>query len=373
MKYYSLANILKRNCRYNLIYGERSAGKTYAILEYGLMRYLKTGEQMAIIRRFREDFRGKRGQAYFDTLALNGKGENVIKKLSKGRYDRIIYNSSRWYLAYWDEDTQKNVLNEEPFAYAFALTEMEHDKGNSYMRTTTIFMDEFITRGAYLPDEFILFMNCLSTIIRSRGDESIKIFMAANTVAAGKYNPYFKEMGLNHVDQMKKGDIDVYEFGDSGLRVAVEYTDSPNKRGKPSDVFFAFNNDKLRMITGGSWEIDIHPHLIKDLDKRDIVFSYFIVFEDKILQADIVINDVDKYTYIHEKTTPIKNPDSDVVFELTPNQKHNYYVSLLIPVNDITKKIITFFKANKVFYQSNEVGEIVNQYLNQCTKVNILK
>ena len=135
MKYYSLANILKRNCRYNLIYGERSAGKTYSILEYGLMRYLKTGEQTAIIRRFREDFRGKRGQAYFDALALNGKGENVIKKLSKGRYDRIIYNSSRWYLAYWDEETQKNILCDEPFAYAFTLMEyINYLKGVQYTK-----------------------------------------------------------------------------------------------------------------------------------------------------------------------------------------------------------------------------------------------
>lgn len=368
MKYYALTEILKRDCRYNLIYGERSSGKTYAILYYALERHLKTGDQCAIIRRWREDFRGKRGQAYFDTLACNGKGQNVIKQLSKGMFDRIIYNSSRWYLARWDEETQKNILAPEPFAYAFALTEMEHDKGNNYSGVTTIFMDEFITRGAYLPDEFILFMNCISTIVRGRGDENIKIFMAANTVSAGKYNPYFKEMGLKHVDQMQKGDIDVYTYGDSGLKVAVEYTDSPNKKGKPSDVFFAFDNKSLRMITGGDWEIDIYPHLLKDLNKKDIVFSYFIQYEDRIMQADIVINDIDKYTYIHEKTTPIKNPETDIIFNLTPNQQHNYYVSLITPVNDITKKIIMFFKANKVFYQSNELGELLSQYLTMCQK-----
>ena len=372
MKYYSLKNILKQDCRYNLMFGERSSGKTYAVLYYMLERYLKFGEQGAVFRRWREDFRGQRGQQYFETLQHNGKGENVILKLSGGKYDRIIYNSSRWYLAYWDEDLQKNVTEENPFCFAFAISEMEHDKGNNYSRVCCVLLDEFITRRVYLPDEFVLFMNCLSTVIRSR--DNVKIFMAANTVAAGRYNPYFKEMGLNHVDKMRPGDLDVYTFGDLGLKVAVEYTDSPNKNfGKPSDVYFAFDNPKLKMITGGEWEIDIYPHLTKDIDKHDIIFSYFIKFEDRILQADIVINDVDKFTFIHEKTTPIKNDDSDIVFCLNTCEKHNYYVSLIKPVNDITKKLITFFNANKVFYQSNEIGEIISQYMTQCQKRYILK
>ena len=33
-KYYSLKPILSKNCRYNIIFGERSRGKTTAILEY---------------------------------------------------------------------------------------------------------------------------------------------------------------------------------------------------------------------------------------------------------------------------------------------------------------------------------------------------
>ena len=372
MNYFSLKNILKQDCRYNLIYGERSNGKTYSILYYIIERALKYGEEAAIFRRWREDFRGKRGAAYFASLESNGKGENVILKLSGGKYDRIIYNSSRWYFGYWDEELQKNVTSENPFAYAFAISEIEHDKGNNYNKVTTIFFDEFITRRVYIPDEFMLTMNCISSVVRSR--DNVKIFMAANSVASGKYNPYFREMGLTHVDKMKPGDLEVYTYGDTGLKVAVEFTDSPNKKfGKPSDVYFAFDNPKLKMITGGEWEIDIYPHLTKDIDKHDIIFSYFIMFDDRIFQADIVINDTDKFTFIHDKTTPIRNDDTDIVFCLNPCEKHNYYVSLLKPVNDITKKILTFFNANKVFYQSNEIGEIVSQYMTQCQKRYILK
>ena len=363
IKYYSLTNILKRKARYNVIFGERSNGKSYSVQEHGLKKFLAGKGQLAVIRRWREDLRGKRGSMLFANLECNGNGENVISKLTNGQYDRVIYISSKWYLGYFDESTQRNVIMDKPFAFAFALSEMEHDKSTSYPEVTTILFDEFMTRGAYLPDEFVLFMNVLSTIIRDRDD--VEIFMCANTIS--KYCPYFKEMGLNHVRKMNKGDIDIYKYGDSGLTVAVEYSDSPN-RFKPSDVYFAFDNAKLKMITGGSWELDIYPHITGSIDKEDIVFSYFIKFDEHILQADIVINSKESYTYIHNKTTPIKNEDRDIVFFLTPVELHNWYTNILVPVNDVTKRIYVFFKANKVFYQSNDIGEIMSQYLAQCSK-----
>ena len=37
-KYYSLDNILKKNCVYNVIFGERSNGKTYSVLSRCILR-----------------------------------------------------------------------------------------------------------------------------------------------------------------------------------------------------------------------------------------------------------------------------------------------------------------------------------------------
>ena len=86
------------------------------------------------------------------------------------------------------------------------------------------------------------------------------------------------------------------------------------------------------------------------------------------MQADIVINDTDKFTFIHEKTTPIRNEDTDIIFSLTPTEQHNHYMDMTKPVNELTKKIAYFYKASKIFYQSNEVGELVTHYLTQCLK-----
>ena len=366
MKYYSMKKLMATGARYLIAFGERSNGKTYQALEYALIQWMKNGSQTAVLRREKEDFKGKRAGAYWDNLICNGDGVNRVKEITKNKYDTITYYAGKWFLSYYDEELNKYVNSPEPFAYAFALSDMEHEKGNSYPKVRTVIFDEFMTRKGYLTDEFVLFMNTLSTIIRQRDD--VKIIMCANTIS--KFCPYFEEMGLKHVRSMKRGTIDVYNYGDSGLKVAVEYCDSPNTF-KASDVYFAFDNPKLNMIKGqGSdiWELDIYPHIQHKWDKADIKFSYFVLFHEYILQADIIIKNNEWFTFIHKKTTPIKNDDKDIIYTLDANQKNNYFGKLTKPINKTQKKILYFFAANKVFYASNEIGEIMNNYLQACAK-----
>ena len=364
MKYYDITKLLATDCLYHLVFSERSNGKSYQALLYGLKNFLKHGEQIAVIRRWREDFKGKRGGAYFDNLVYNGEGENKIKEYSKGKYDHTVYLSGRWYMAYYDDELDKNITAPEPFAYSFALTEMEHEKGNSYPMINTVLYDEFMTRGMYIPDEFVLFMNSLSTIIRRR--DNVKIFCCANTVDM-RGCPMFKEMGLTKARNgaMKKGDLDVYDYGQSGLRVAVEYCDT-QLEGKPSDVYFAFDNPKLKMITSGEWEIDLYPHMTSKINPKDIVFSYFILYDDNTLQADVIMQDNATYTFIHPKTTPIKYEDKDIIFTTDADIRHNYCGRITKPINKAIRKLFWYFVANKVFYSDNEVGEIVARYLYWC-------
>lgn len=368
INYWNPKNILSKNCSYNIIYGERSNGKTYGVLQYGLEQYFKDGSEMAIIRRMEEDFRGKRGQQMFNGLVTNG----VVKKLSKGKYNGIKYYSQRWYFKYDDPKNKENSFVEEtPFAYAFALSTMEHDKSTSYPKVRTIAFDEFLTRGRYLPEEFVLFQNVLSTIIRLRDD--VTIFMMGNTV--NQWSPYYSEMGLTNIRKQQKGTIDVYEYGDSQLRVAVEYSDSPSK-DKKSDKYFAFNNPRLKMITNGSWEMDIYPHLPVKYAPKNIVFMYFIKFDNQILQCEIIHIPHDDehdrevtFTFIHRKTTEIKNDEESIVYQEETSPLPNYRRRITKPTRPIEKRIVSYFTRDKVFYQDNEVGELVRNYLAWCSSI----
>lgn len=352
-KYYSLKKILEYNATYNVIFGERSNGKTFSVEEYGLKNFCETGEQMAMVRRWQDDFRGKRAAEMFSGIVSAG----LVEKYSKGKFNCIEYYSSRWYLAKRDEETYKVTRCDVPFCYAFAISAMEHDKSTSYPNITTICFDEFLTRTSYLPNEFILFLNTVSTIVRDRNN--VKIFMLGNTV--NQYCPYFEEMGLKHVKNMRQGTIDLYSYGDSGLTVAVEFTAS-NTQGKKSDKYFAFDNPKLNMITSGTWEIDIYPHCPMKFSKKDIAFTYFIEFSNELLQCEIVEKNDTTFTYIHTKTTPIKNED-DLIFCEAHSPDFFRRRRIQNCYDDLGKLIYSYFRKEKVFYQSNEVGEIVRNYL----------
>lgn len=358
--YYTLDNIDNKDCDYNIIIGERSNGKTTAVLWKGLEHYIDTNysRQIAIIRRWEEDFKGRNGNQMFDGIVAL----KWIEKKTGGKYNAVTFWGKRWYLTKYDNKGNKVCQDEKPFAICFAISSEEHYKSNSFPDIDIVLFDEFITRSCYLPDEFIKFQSILSTIIRLR--DNVKIYMCGNTV--NKYCPYFNEMGLANIKNMKIGVIDVYTYGDSKLRVAVEYSDFKAKK-KPSNKYFAFNNPKLKMITSGAWEIDIYPHLPVKYLPKDIYYIYYIDFNGDILQCNIVCVNDEFFTYIHQKTTPIKDDDKTrLIYSCQPSYEHNRRTHINVASSNIEKKIASFYKDNKVFYQDNEVGEIVNNYIKWC-------
>lgn len=357
--FYTLDSILAHNADYNMIYGERSNGKTTSVLRYGLESYINSGyvNQLAIIRRWEEDFKGKNGQQMFENIVNLG----WVEELTNKKYNSVYYYSQRWFLCKYDEFGNKTAQADEPFALGFSITSEEHYKSTSYPNVKTILFDEFITRQYYLPEEFVKFQNLLSTIIRLRTD--VKIFMCGNTI--NKYCPYFAEMGLTGIKKQKRGTIDIYTYGDSTLKVAVEYSDFPSKK-KASNKYFAFNNPKLEMITHGGWEIDIYPHLPVKYKPKDVQYRFFIMFDDEKLEGKIICVDDVTFLYIHRKTTPIKEDNEYIVYDKTPNYKRNYRTNILKPYGKIDKYIKYLIDIKKVFYQDNEVGEIMNNYIKSC-------
>lgn len=355
MKFYSLDAILKKNADYNIVFGERSNGKTYAALKYCIEQFYKTGGEFAYIRRWKEDILGKRAANIFAALESDG----AIADATDGEFTRVKYYNGVFYLANFDETTQKLVSDNKPCGYTFALSDSEHNKSVSYPNVTTIVFDEFLTRRYYLVDEFVTFMNVLSTIIRQR--DNVKIFMLGNTV--NKYCPYFAEMGLRHAKDMAQGTIDVYKYGNSGLTVAVEYAGSTGKKTKKSNKYFAFDNKNLEMITQGKWELALYPHLPERYKRSQVLFTYFIEFQGDVLQCEIVQTDTGMFTYVHEKTTPIKEPDKDVIFSDRHMVGNNYYRRLLHPRDELSKRIGMFYATEKVFFQNNDCGEIVRNYI----------
>lgn len=356
-KYYTTKRIDRKNATYNVIFGERSNGKTYALLLKALRNFVKGAHQFAYVRRWKEDITGRRAARLFAGINENGE----VTKLTNGAFDGVHYYAGKFYLCNYDDSGKAIYSDSSVIGFTFALSDGEHDKSTSFPNITLIIFDEFLTPRVYLKDEFVLFMNTISTIIRKR--TNVKIYMLGNTV--NRYSPYFHEMGLNHIEKMEQGTIDVYTYGNSKLTVAVEYCASLESE-KESNHYFAFDNPKLNMITSGAWELDIYPHLPIKYKPRDVLLTYFIVFNDNCFQCEIVGIDGVFFTYIHEKTTELQNPDRDLIYSLEPSPRLNHCQNIYRPINTVQKRVLWFFTTGRVYYQNNHVGDTINNFLKIC-------
>lgn len=354
-KYYSLTNLLDKDALFNVIFGERANGKTFACLEYAVRKYVTTGGRLAYLRRFSDDLAGNLAASVFDDLISAG----IIKKVTRGEYNGVYYYGRKWYLAYYDDDGNRTKTDPTEFARGFALNTAQRYKGHPFPDCTTILFDEFISdSNCYLIDEFRSFMSIISTIVR-QGDKA-KIFLCGNTV--DKFCPYFSEMGLTHIRQQKQGTIDVYTMGDvNPIHIAVEYAEK--SEGKASDSYFdAFDNPHLKMITGGEWEMSLFPHLPEPYRLNQILFNFFIKWEEYIIHCEIVQGKDNIFIFCHRKTTEIRHPESDIIYSREYHTAPNYRRKLFKPVDNIDRKIINIINSEHIFFQDNEIGNIFQKY-----------
>lgn len=371
-KYFTLDDIKKYKAMYNVIFGIRSNGKTYSVLLESLDNFKKSKciNQTAMMRRYLDDIMPSKMGTIFNALVKNGEIAKRFK--GDGDWSYVKYYMRRFYLAKKVTRTlndgriiEEEVVMEKPFMYVFAITEEEDYKQNSFPDINLIIYDEFIARTGYVKGEFIMFMNLVSTIKRDRLD--VTIYMIGNSIS---YTcPYFIEMGLKHIRQMKQGQIDVYTYGDTDLKVAVQYAEPVKKIKSKRDIdpYFAFDNPRLKMITTGDFELDVHPHCPYNYLPKHIKYIFFIIFESMIYQCEIVRFNNQWFIFIHRKSTPIKNPDKDRIYQAETDVRWNYHRHLTKALNgdEVGQRIALMFANEKVFYQDNQVGEDIRNYIEQ--------
>lgn len=368
-KYYDIRKLIREypGAQYYISYGERSSGKTYSALDLALENYAKNREQFVYIRRMGEDIKKKEMDRLFEGHVRNGR----IKHWYGKEWDDITYYAGAFYLVR-HEKTERGreflTRSEEPCGFTMCVNIAARYKSLSYNGVTTIIFDEFMSREGYLPNEFVEFSNLLSTVIRDR--DNVKVLMLGNTV--NKFCPYFNEMGLNHAKNQKIGTVDVYHYGDTRLSVVVEYTESAQAQGgKPSDVYFAFDNPELRMITHGSWEIAVYPRLTEGRKRSQVIQDFFIEFDRDIIHGEIVVTDNDCFLFFYPKDDPITKED-DIVYGTSSCTKWNHKMCLTRQRDKLSRKILELISTNKWFVSTNEVGEVVRNYLKWSNSYTIL-
>lgn len=97
--HYNLDKIDKLNATYNLIYGEKSNGKSYQVKhKKGIKKYLETGRRFILLRRWKEDISNAWVEKYFADVDIEG--------LTKNKYNTINCYRKAIYLANIDENNK---------------------------------------------------------------------------------------------------------------------------------------------------------------------------------------------------------------------------------------------------------------------------
>lgn len=358
--YYDIKPLLKLNADYNIIMGERSNGKTYSVLKIMIEHFLKTGEFGVYLRRYADEIIAANMKTLFNPFD--------IEKLSKGKYNRISYRGKQFDIGMYDNEKDK-WISKEPLCYCAALNTWENAKGADRGVAGVILFDEFLTRRFYLTNEFTSFQNVLSSFMRDRGNA--KVFLVGNTVSF--YSPYFEEFGLDNVKDMKVGDIACYTF-ENGAKIAIEYCTSVGSV-KDSAKFFNFNSSKANMITTGKWDIPNYPHYTKSIDFiREVIFRFYILFDNEVICCCIVQKKQEVFLYFHQQTKDV-DIDNELIFNCTPDGNPHHFTSFkssAMYYGKVSQLLNSLISSNKMFFSTNKVGEIFNNYYKWQSRYSII-
>ena len=271
--YYNLDTLDKLGATINILYGERSNGKSYQLKhKKGINPYLKdsisyrrnyydkesiieesikAGTRFILLRRNKEEVSSEKIEQYLNDID--------IMALTNDEYNCFSVYKKAIYLSKYDNDTGKTKRYEK-IGYVMALSTEQNYAGASYLDVHDIIFEEFMTRTVYLSNEPDKLMNLYSTIDRKRG--TTRLWLVGNSIS--RVCPYLEDWGLmDIIRNLKQGEIRTKwistnstdeEGRDIEVLLAIEYCRSTGNSsyaiGKHAD-----------MLNKGDWQSDPQPHL----------------------------------------------------------------------------------------------------------------
>lgn len=348
------------NAKYHFLMSERSLGKTTNLILLGMIlnrnhgiiiHYVRTREEYITPKYLKDLMRVIVSQEY-----------NYISKITNGRWNSCLYHARRWY--YCNRDENGNILDQdqEHFMMCMSIDNNENYK-SSYTCPTADFIiyDEYISRY-YYPESFVLFLDLCKTLIRSR--LSPVIVLSANTI--DKQSIWHDEFGIKKtIIRMSIGDSKMCETP-KGTRMSIHLISDEKKSEQKkinNSLFFGFDNTKLSAITGEDWAMASVQHI--PTERAEILIrNRYIKVSTELLRLSLVKFETLGYGVIVNNATTTY--DDSVIFtvdDLTdPRYRYGFGYS------NIDKLYWDFYKKNKFYYATNEVGSIVESYLQQIKK-----
>ena len=347
--FYTTRDIREYDALFNIIYGERAPGKSFACKTEALEQAFKEHKAtLALIKRNDVDIKIDKVEGYF-----MDRDANAVSLATKGEWEYVKVYRSKLYFARDDVDDEGHITTERsdyPIGHYFAINQAKHYKSTGYPDIKTILVEEFITDEGYLRDEPTKLMHLLSTILR-KDDKGVKVYLIGNTLS--RVCPYFAEWGLTRIKKQKVGTIDTYEMQtDAGpVKVAVEYCPpSPHK----SKLFFG---RAAKSIQGGAWQTGEFPRLVGDIKDYEEVYRLCYISVDEFkFNLVLLVHNKEGYpvVYVYPTSENRSLPDRVLTGAYSTDPLWTPCLNSDSPAEDLIAKC---FALNKVVYSDNQCGQ----------------
>lgn len=350
--YYSLDNIKKENCQYNILYAERSPGKSYAVKRELLKDAWNDKHYMLYLRRWKEEIKVADIIDYFEDMVCDDEGNMRIYEITGGEYTDVTVFMGRIWFANLDEQGKK-IRSNVMIGYYACLTGETHYKSKSYVGVYNMVFEEFITDEGYLPREPIRLMKLVSSVFRRREG---KVYLIGNTISRNL--PYFYAWGLDKCLTQKQGTILKFhqksaETDEDGnpiiIDIAVEYC---QRAQKSKSMIFGKGTES--MVTG-QWDVQSYLQLPKDICNYKIYYSCYAQHDYFKFKLDIVLIENNPVLYISRiEELPVDKP-----FRLVSNL--DSFNKLVTPsfkdfVTGYDSTVYTLLSQKKVAVEDNLCG-----------------
>lgn len=252
-------------CGYYMLISKRGVGKTTSMLLLGLILFKLYGTVTQYIRQVEGMTTPKNAQELMSTIL----GCGYIEKITEGRWNYATYYANRWTFANIDSNGKITEKSKIHFMYTLSVDKSFYYKSNYNAPSgdLTIF-DEFINKN-YTRNEFIYYLDTLSTIIRKRTGV-INVLLSNNI---DEFSEYFEEFEIEEqIKKLKRGDCTIATTS-GGTKIYIEMIDQHDKNAaRLNKEFFGFRNPRLYAITGtGDWNVPVCKHYDYEDDTAELI------------------------------------------------------------------------------------------------------
>lgn len=324
--WYDPIKLLSYNKMVNFVMSHRGGGKTFSAKRLAIKQFLKDGSEFVYLRRYKTELKGENVYKFFDDISVEFPGHKFSVK------GHTFY------------------IDGKKAGSAISLSQQVQIRSTPFPNVKLIIFDEFVlgsSGGAgalrYLDNEVVVFLEILSTIVRSR--DNVRVLCCANSISY--VNPYFDfwKIRINPDDKRE------FYFSPINDQVIVQLFDSELFKQKMETTRFG------QLISGTTYgDYAISNEVLMDTDEflmyekpSDCTFQFSLKYDGKIYGC--WFSDSEQIYHFNDQ----HDPSTKLLFAVTQDD-HTFDCSTLKSMKQslLLKAFRLYYDKGLVFYKDQE-------------------